>query len=91
MSEKSHVSKYFRAMNELLWIGAPVYWVLGDGIAFDNVADQNMICGGPGCDNNSLTTSLYFASKHPELYVRSGGGAAKIHSSYVSSVRIDRV
>lgn len=57
-------------MNELLSMGPPVYWVLGNGISFENVKDQNLICGGPGCNNNSLTTSLYLAAKYPELYVR---------------------
>lgn len=58
-----------QAMNELLSMGPPVYWVLGKGIAFDNVTEQNLICGGPGCNNNSLVTSLYLSSKYPELYV----------------------
>lgn len=56
-------------MNELLSMGPPVYWVLGKGISFENIEEQNMICGGPGCNNNSLATTLYLTSNHPELYV----------------------
>lgn len=56
-------------MDELLSMGPPVYWVLGKGISFENIKEQNMICGGPGCNNNSLATTLYLTSNHPELYV----------------------
>lgn len=60
---------YGQAMNDLLLMGPPVYWVLGKGISFENIQEQNIICGGPGCNNNSLATTLYLTSHYPESYV----------------------
>lgn len=55
-------------MSEILTMGAPIYWVLGPGISFDDKLQQNLICGGPGCDNDSVVTKLYVASNFPEMW-----------------------
>lgn len=54
-------------MADILTMGAPVYWVLGNGITFDDQAQQNLICGGPGCNNDSVVTKLYIASNFPDV------------------------
>lgn len=58
---------FFQFMSEILTMGAPVYWVLSSGLTFDNVRQQNLICGGPGCNNDSVVTKLYIASNYPEM------------------------
>lgn len=64
MAPESHVSKYFKYMAELLSMGPPLYWVLETKLKFDQIHHQNLICGGPGCDEHSMATELYLASKH---------------------------
>lgn len=54
-------------MAELLMSGPPVYWVLGTGLNFTNVTDQNVICGGTACNADSLSTKLYLASNYEEM------------------------
>lgn len=61
--------KIIKAMKEMLSMGPPVYWVLGndgDGILMNNSVDQNLVCGGPDCNNNSIVTKLYVASNYGE-------------------------
>lgn len=56
-------------MTELLSMGPPVYWVLGTKLPLNDISNQNLICGGEGCNNNSIITELYAVSKYPEMYV----------------------
>ncbi|XP_013112245.2 NPC intracellular cholesterol transporter 1 homolog 1b [Stomoxys calcitrans] len=67
MPKESHVVKYFRYMDELLSMGAPVYWVLKPGLDFTNRDHQNLICGGVECNNNSIAVQLYTQSRYPEI------------------------
>lgn len=67
MPKDSHVVKYFRYMDDLLAMGAPVYWVLKPGINYTNRDHQNLICGGVECNNNSLSVQLYTQSRYPEM------------------------
>lgn len=53
---------YFRNMSEYLHTGAPVYFVVEDGLNYSSPVDQNMVCGGVGCNNNSLVQQVYEAS-----------------------------
>ncbi|XP_001355048.3 NPC intracellular cholesterol transporter 1 homolog 1b [Drosophila pseudoobscura] len=67
MPKDSHVVKYFRYMVDLLAMGAPVYWVLKPGVNFTEQQQQNLICGGVECNNNSLSVQLYTQSRYPEI------------------------
>lgn len=61
---RDFIYNFKQFMAELLMSGAPVYWVLGGGIDFQNITNQNVICGGTGCNNDSLSTQLYLASNY---------------------------
>ncbi|XP_053678098.1 NPC intracellular cholesterol transporter 1 homolog 1b [Anopheles nili] len=65
MAEDSHVVKYFRFMAELFWMGPPVYFVLKPGLNYTDVRDQNLVCGGILCNDDSIQTKLYQASLYP--------------------------
>lgn len=67
MPKTSHIVKYFQYMGDLLSMGPPVYFVLESGLNYDNFSDQNVICGGALCDNDSLNIQLYIASKYSEI------------------------
>ncbi|KAH8318213.1 hypothetical protein KR074_002432, partial [Drosophila pseudoananassae] len=67
MPKNSHVVKYFRYMVDLLAMGAPVYWVLKPGLNYSQPLQQNLICGGVECNNNSLSVQLYTQSRYPEI------------------------
>ncbi|KAH8392947.1 hypothetical protein KR200_001327 [Drosophila serrata] len=67
MPKNSHVVKYFRYMVDLLAMGAPVYWVLKPGLNYSLPLEQNLICGGVECNNNSLSVQLYTQSRYPEI------------------------
>ncbi|XP_039499323.1 NPC intracellular cholesterol transporter 1 homolog 1b [Drosophila santomea] len=67
MPKNSHVVKYFRYMVDLLTMGAPVYWVLKPGLNYAEPLQQNLICGGVECNNNSLSVQLYTQSRYPEI------------------------
>ena len=67
MPKDSHVVKYFRYMDDLLSMGAPVYWVLKPGLNYTNRDHQNLICGGVECNNNSLSVHLYTQSRYPDM------------------------
>lgn len=69
MPSDSHVVKYFDYMADLLRMGSPVYWVLGDGMDFNNRSIQNLICGGMACNEDSLITKLYSPSNYPDMLV----------------------
>ncbi|XP_062139723.1 NPC intracellular cholesterol transporter 1 homolog 1b [Drosophila sulfurigaster albostrigata] len=67
MPQNSHVVKYFRYMDELLAMGAPVYWVLKPGLNYSQPEHQNYICGGVECNNDSLSVQLYTQSRYPQI------------------------
>lgn len=54
-------------MGDILTMGAPVYWILGPGLSLNDVKQQNLVCGGPGCNNDSVVTKLYIASNYPDM------------------------
>ncbi|XP_072950000.1 NPC intracellular cholesterol transporter 1 homolog 1b-like [Epargyreus clarus] len=63
----SYVYRYLQAVNELLRLGPPVYFVLKSGLNFTDPVHQNTICGGQLCNNDSLTTQIFLASLHSEI------------------------
>lgn len=56
-------------MEDLLSMGPPVYFVLTEGLNYSKKEVQNVICGGQGCNENSLYAQIYTAAKHPSKFV----------------------
>ncbi|PSN32731.1 hypothetical protein C0J52_20415 [Blattella germanica] len=68
MPEDSYVLTYFQYMKDLLSMGPPVYFVLKAGLNFTDTNVQNAVCGGQGCNPDSMSTTLYSASLYKERY-----------------------
>ncbi|XP_068196952.1 NPC intracellular cholesterol transporter 1 [Antennarius striatus] len=62
MPDDSYVLDYFRNLNEYLNAGPPVYFVVEEGLNYSRSKDQNVVCGGVGCNNDSLVQQVYSAS-----------------------------
>ncbi|KAI7810103.1 putative Niemann-Pick C1 protein, partial [Triplophysa rosa] len=62
MPDDSYVLNYFGNLTEYLHTGAPVYFVVEDGHDYKTTEGQNAVCGGVGCNNNSLVQQIYSAS-----------------------------
>lgn len=54
-------------MADILSTGPPVYFVVTSGLDYMNETQQNYICGGVACNQDSLYTQVYLASKYPDL------------------------
>lgn len=67
MPEDSFVLNYFKSLKEYLSIGPPVYFVLKKGLNLSDTNDQNLICSGQYCNDDSVLTQLYVASKRPNV------------------------
>lgn len=59
----SYVYKYLQAVNGLLRLGPPMYFVLKGGLNFSNPSHQNVVCGGILCNEDSLATQIFLASR----------------------------
>lgn len=66
MPKDSFVLKYFQYLQSYLSIGPPTYFVVKNGLNYSNPLDQNLICGGPYCNSDSLSTQIYISSRIPE-------------------------
>ncbi|KAJ4438122.1 hypothetical protein ANN_14061 [Periplaneta americana] len=66
MPEDSYVLVYFQYMKDLLSMGPPVYFVLTAGLNYSDTSTQNVVCGGQGCNADSLSTYLYRAALYPD-------------------------
>ncbi|XP_017042857.1 NPC intracellular cholesterol transporter 1 isoform X1 [Drosophila ficusphila] len=64
MPQDSFVLHYFQSLNENLNIGPPVYFVLKGDLVYTNSTDQNLVCAGQYCNDDSLLTQIYLASRH---------------------------
>ncbi|XP_037131610.1 NPC intracellular cholesterol transporter 1 isoform X1 [Syngnathus acus] len=62
MPDDSYVLQYFKNLSEYLHTGAPVYFVVEDGLNYSSLEGQNAVCGGVGCNNDSLVQQVYSAS-----------------------------
>ncbi|XP_069076123.1 NPC intracellular cholesterol transporter 1 [Pleurodeles waltl] len=63
MPDDSYVLNYFKSLGEYLHTGPPVYFVIEEGHNYTSEKGQNMVCGGTGCNNNSLVQQIYSASQ----------------------------
>ncbi|KAF3858124.1 hypothetical protein F7725_011325 [Dissostichus mawsoni] len=62
MPDDSYVMDYFKNLSMYLHTGAPVYFVVEDGLNYSSREGQNAVCGGVGCRNDSLVQQVYSAS-----------------------------
>ncbi|XP_047446163.1 NPC intracellular cholesterol transporter 1 [Mugil cephalus] len=62
MPDDSYVLDYFKNLSEYLHTGPPVYFVVEDGLNYTTRDGQNAVCGGVGCNNDSLVQQVYTAS-----------------------------
>uniref|UniRef100_A0A8C3YDN5 NPC intracellular cholesterol transporter 1 n=1 Tax=Catagonus wagneri TaxID=51154 RepID=A0A8C3YDN5_9CETA len=63
MPDDSYVLDYFRALSQFLHAGPPVYFVLEEGHNYTSLKGQNMVCGGLGCNNDSLVQQIFTAAQ----------------------------
>uniref|UniRef100_A0A673B8K7 SSD domain-containing protein n=1 Tax=Sphaeramia orbicularis TaxID=375764 RepID=A0A673B8K7_9TELE len=62
MPDDSYMLNYFENISMYLHTGAPVYFVVEDGLNYSSLDGQNAVCGGVGCNNDSLVQQVYSAS-----------------------------
>lgn len=67
--DKRSIDFFFQFMDDLLSMGPPVYFIVTPGLNYSNRVEQNIICGGQGCNSDSLYTQIYSASKQPAVFV----------------------
>uniref|UniRef100_A0A8D0H7N3 NPC intracellular cholesterol transporter 1 n=1 Tax=Sphenodon punctatus TaxID=8508 RepID=A0A8D0H7N3_SPHPU len=61
--DDSYVIDYFNSLSKYLHAGPPVYFVLEGGHNYTTLEGQNMVCGGMGCNNNSLVQQVFDAAE----------------------------
>lgn len=59
----SYVIDYFSHISKYLHAGPPVYFVLEEGHNYTSLEGQNMVCGGMGCNNDSLVQQVFNAAE----------------------------
>ncbi|XP_048019192.1 NPC intracellular cholesterol transporter 1 [Megalobrama amblycephala] len=62
MPDDSYMLDYFGNLSKYLHTGPPVYFVVEDGHDYKTSEGQNAVCGGVGCNSNSLVQQIYTAS-----------------------------
>lgn len=62
MPRDSYCIDYFGALAQYMKVGPPVYFVAPEGYDYSYNEDQNYVCGGAGCSENSLSQQIYYAS-----------------------------
>ncbi|NXL57529.1 NPC1 protein, partial [Chordeiles acutipennis] len=63
MPDDSYVMDYFSCLSKYLHAGPPVYFVLEEGHNYTSLEGQNMVCGGMGCNNDSLVQQVFNAAE----------------------------
>lgn len=71
MPDDSYVMDYFKSLSQYLHAGPPVYFVLEEGHDYTSLKGQNMVCGGMGCNSDSLVQQIFSAAELPN-YTRIG-------------------
>nr|AAB63372.1 NPC1 [Mus musculus] len=71
MPNDSYVIANFKSLAQYLHSGPPVYFVLEEGYNYSSRKGQNMVCGGMGCDNDSLVQQIFNAAEL-DTYTRVG-------------------
>ncbi|XP_059977805.1 NPC intracellular cholesterol transporter 1 [Lagenorhynchus albirostris] len=63
MPDDSYVTDYFQSLSRYLHAGPPVYFVMEGGHDYASLKGQNMVCGGLGCNNDSLVQQIFTAAQ----------------------------
>ncbi|KAM6089083.1 NPC intracellular cholesterol transporter 1 [Chlamydotis macqueenii] len=63
MPDDSYVMDYFSQLSKYFHAGPPVYFVLEEGHNYTSLEGQNMVCGGTGCNNDSLVQQVFNAAE----------------------------
>ncbi|VVC88611.1 unnamed protein product [Leptidea sinapis] len=67
MPQDSFQLKYFQHLKLYLNIGAPVYFVVTEGLNYNETSSQNLVCGTRFCSPDSVANQLYAAYRTPEV------------------------
>ncbi|KAG8574528.1 hypothetical protein GDO81_009218 [Engystomops pustulosus] len=62
----SYIIKYFDYLNKYFEVGVPTYFVTTAGYNFSSLAGINGVCSSAGCDDNSLTQKIQYATNYPD-------------------------
>ncbi|KAG9488785.1 hypothetical protein GDO78_005007 [Eleutherodactylus coqui] len=62
----SYVLKYFSDLNTYFEVGVPTYFVTTAGYNFTSLDGINGICSSAGCDPNSMTQKIQYATDYPD-------------------------
>uniref|UniRef100_UPI00398E8753 NPC1-like intracellular cholesterol transporter 1 n=1 Tax=Pristiophorus japonicus TaxID=55135 RepID=UPI00398E8753 len=63
----SYMLGYFAALNKYFKVGVPVYFVTTAGYNFSTLDGMNGVCSSAGCDNNSMTQKIQYATDFPQM------------------------
>lgn len=86
MPDDSYVLQYFESLNKYLHSGPPVYFVIEEGHDYKTAEGQAMVCGGAGCNNNSLVQQIYNSAQYPN-YSKIGYGSSSWLDDYFDWVK----
>uniref|UniRef100_A0A4W3HYR2 NPC1 like intracellular cholesterol transporter 1 n=1 Tax=Callorhinchus milii TaxID=7868 RepID=A0A4W3HYR2_CALMI len=64
--QDSYMLNYFSYLYKYFEVGTPVYFVTTAGYNFSSIAGMNGVCSSVGCDNNSLTQKIQYATDFPQ-------------------------
>ncbi|XP_068776569.1 NPC1-like intracellular cholesterol transporter 1 isoform X2 [Struthio camelus] len=67
MPKDSYMLEYFAALNKYLAVGVPTYFVTTSGYNFSSAAGTNAVCSSAGCDADSLTQKIEYATRFPDV------------------------
>ncbi|XP_077162613.1 NPC1-like intracellular cholesterol transporter 1 [Paroedura picta] len=63
----SYMLQYFQYLNQYFMVGAPTYFVTTGGYNFSSYDGMNAVCSSTGCDNNSMTQKIQYATEFPKV------------------------
>ncbi|XP_032568358.1 NPC1-like intracellular cholesterol transporter 1 isoform X1 [Chiroxiphia lanceolata] len=67
LPKDSYMLQYFSALNQYLAVGVPTYFVTTGGYNFSSANGTNAICSSAGCDSDSLTQTIQYATNFPNV------------------------
>lgn len=65
--QDSYLLQYFTDLNQYLAVGVPTYFVTTGGYNFSSPNGTNGICSSAGCDPDSLTHTIQYATQFPNV------------------------
>ena len=65
-SKDSYLIPYFNELFANLHTGAPVYFVIKEGVNFTNETNQDYICSSSGCNDKSLGNQIAIYARNPK-------------------------